>query len=82
MKMNWVYFGDECGIFLECIVVVMFVVVCDVDFIVDFYQGLMSWMIDEVCVCCGCYYWMYVKCFWFVKMFGCGYVFDQKGFDG
>jgi hypothetical protein len=81
-KLNRAYPGDEHGTSSERIAAATFDAATRADFILDLHQGSTSRMIDEVRVRCGSRHRLHEDCLELAKVFGCGYVLDQKGPDG
>ncbi len=81
-KMNRAYPGNETGTSSERIAAATFEVASRADLVLDLHQGSTSRMIDEVRVRCGSRHRLYEECLELAKVFGCGYVLDQKGPDG
>ncbi|GAB3414787.1 succinylglutamate desuccinylase/aspartoacylase family protein [Haloparvum alkalitolerans] len=81
-KMNRAYPGDESGTTSERIAAATFEAATRADLILDLHQGSTSRMIDEVRVRCGPRHRLHGDCLRLAKVFGCGYVLDQKGPDG
>ncbi|WP_058367102.1 succinylglutamate desuccinylase/aspartoacylase family protein [Haloparvum sedimenti] len=81
-KMNRAYPGDESGTTSERIAAATFEAAMRADLILDLHQGSTSRMIDEVRVRCGPRHRLHGDCLRLAKVFGCGYVLDQKGPDG
>ena len=81
-KMNRAYPGNESGTSSERIAAATFEAATRADLILDLHQGSTSRMIDEVRVRCGNRHRLHDDCLELAKVFGCGYVLDQKGPDG
>ncbi|WP_114578239.1 succinylglutamate desuccinylase/aspartoacylase family protein [Saliphagus sp. LR7] len=81
-KMNRAYPGDSEGTSSERIAHATFEAASRADLIVDLHQGSTSRMIDEVRVRCGRRHRLHEECLELAKVFGAGYVLDQKGPDG
>ncbi|GAB3023712.1 succinylglutamate desuccinylase/aspartoacylase family protein [Natronobiforma cellulositropha] len=81
-KMNRAYPGNEHGTSSERIAHATFEAASRADLILDLHQGSTSRMIDEVRVRCGKRHRLHSECLELAKVFGCGYVLDQKGPDG
>ncbi|QLK27354.1 succinylglutamate desuccinylase/aspartoacylase family protein [Natrinema zhouii] len=81
-KMNRAYPGNENGTSSERIAAATFDVATRADIILDLHQGSTSRMLDEVRVRCGTRHRLYDECLELAKVFGCGYILDQKGPDG
>ena len=81
-KMNRAYPGNDDGTSSERIAAATFDVATRADLILDLHQGSTSRMLDEVRVRCGKRHRLYDDCLELAKVFGCGYILDQKGPDG
>jgi len=81
-KMNRTYPGDERGTSSERIAAATFAAATRADLVLDLHQGSTSQMIDECRVRCGTRHRLHDDCLELAKVFGCGYVLDQKGPDG
>ncbi|SEN62164.1 hypothetical protein SAMN05216388_100446 [Halorientalis persicus] len=81
-KMNRTYPGDERGTSSERIAAATFDAATRADLILDLHQGSTSRMIDECRVRCGPRHRLHEECLELAKVFGCGYILDQKGPDG
>ncbi|WP_336362301.1 succinylglutamate desuccinylase/aspartoacylase family protein [Halalkalicoccus salilacus] len=81
-KMNRTYPGDAEGTSSERIAATTFDVAKRADLILDLHQGSTSRMIDEVRVRCGSRHRIHDDCLELAKVFGSGYVLDQKGPGG
>ncbi|MFC4249175.1 succinylglutamate desuccinylase/aspartoacylase family protein [Natribaculum luteum] len=81
-KMNRAYPGNEAGTSSERIAAATFEVAMRADLILDLHQGSTSRMIDEARVRCGKRHRLHGDCLKLAKVFGCGYVLDQKGPSG
>ncbi|WP_126662092.1 succinylglutamate desuccinylase/aspartoacylase family protein [Haloterrigena salifodinae] len=81
-KMNRAYPGNEAGTSSERIAAATFEIATRADLILDLHQGSTSRMIDEVRVRCGKRHRLHDDCLKLAKVFGCGYILDQKGPDG
>ncbi|WP_435065578.1 succinylglutamate desuccinylase/aspartoacylase family protein [Halobaculum sp. EA56] len=81
-KMNRAYPGDANGTSSERIAAATFEAAKRADLVVDLHQGRTSRMIDEVRVRCGPRHRLHRECLELAKVFGTGYVLDQKGPDG
>ncbi|MFB6154827.1 MAG: succinylglutamate desuccinylase/aspartoacylase family protein [Haloferacaceae archaeon] len=81
-KMNRAYPGDDEGTSSERIAAATFDAATRADYILDLHQGSTSRMINEVRVRCGRHHRLHDACLELAKVFGCGYVLDQKGPDG
>mgnify|MGYP006285694973 CR=1 FL=1 len=81
-KMNRTYPGDERGTSSERIAAATFEAATRADLILDLHQGSTSRMIDECRVRCGPRHRLHEECLELAKVFGCGYILDQKGPDG
>ena len=81
-KLNRAYPGDEDGTASERIAAATFAAASRADLALDLHQGSTSRMIEEVRVRCGTRHRLHDECLQLAKVFGCGYVLDQKGPDG
>jgi len=81
-KLNRAYPGDENGTSTERIAAATFTAATRADLVLDLHQGSTSRMIEEVRVRCGSRHRLHGECLELAKVFGCGYVLDQKGPDG
>jgi predicted deacylase len=81
-KLNRAYPGDENGTASERIAAATFDAASRADLALDLHQGSTSRMIEEVRVRCGTRHRLHDECLQLAKVFGCGYVLDQKGPDG
>ncbi|MFC7156095.1 succinylglutamate desuccinylase/aspartoacylase family protein [Halomarina halobia] len=81
-KMNRAYPGDANGTSSERIAAATFEAATRADLILDLHQGSTSRMIDETRVRCGHRHRLHRECLELAKVFGCGYILDQKGPDG
>jgi predicted deacylase len=81
-KLNRAYPGDESGTTSERIAAATFEPATRADLVLDLHQGSTSRMIEEVRVRCGSRHRLHDECLELAKVFGCGYVLDQKGPDG
>jgi len=81
-KMNRAYPGDSDGSSSERIAAATFDVARDADIALDLHQGSTSRMINEARVRCGRRHRLHQKCLELAKVFGAGYILDQKGPDG
>ena len=81
-KLNRAYPGDPDGTSTERIAAATFEAASEADLVLDLHQGSTSRMIDEVRVRCGQRHKLHDECLELAKVFGCGYVLDQKGPDG
>ena len=81
-KLNRAYPGDPNGSSSERIAAATFDVAKDCDLVVDLHQGSTSRMINEVRVRCGRHHRIHDDCLELARVFGTGYVLDQKGPDG
>ncbi|UHQ99117.1 succinylglutamate desuccinylase/aspartoacylase family protein (plasmid) [Natrinema zhouii] len=81
-KTNRTYPGDRDGTSSERITAETFDVATQADLALDLHQASTSRMIDEIRVRCGRRHRLYDSCLELAKVFGCGYVLDQKGPDG
>ena len=80
--MNRAYPGDSDGSSSERIAAATFDVARDADIALDLHQGSTSRMINEARVRCGRRHRLHQKCLELAKVFGAGYILDQKGPDG
>jgi predicted deacylase len=81
-KTNRAYPGDENGTSTERIAAATFDVASRADLVLDLHQGSTSRMINECRVRCGPRHRLHEECLELAKVFGCGFVLDQKGPDG
>ncbi|WP_255194808.1 succinylglutamate desuccinylase/aspartoacylase family protein [Halorarius litoreus] len=81
-KLNRAYPGDENGTASERIAAATFDAATRADFVLDLHQGSTSRMINETRVRCGHRHRLHRECLELAKVFGCGYILDQKGPDG
>ena len=81
-KINRTYPGDRGGSTSERIAAVTFDVAREADLILDLHQGSTSQMINECRVRCGPGHELHDECIELAKVFGCGFILDQKGPDG
>ncbi|RBI63003.1 deacylase [halophilic archaeon] len=81
-KMNRTYPGNESGTSSERIAAATFEVASRADLVLDLHQGSTSRMLNEARVRCGPRHRLHDACLELAKVFGCGYVLDQKGPDG
>ena len=81
-KLNRAYPGDADGTSTERIAQTTFEAASEADMVLDLHQGSTSRMIEEVRVRCGRHHSLHDECLELAKVFGCGYVLDQKGPDG
>ena len=81
-KMNRTYPGDERGTSSERIAAATFEAATRADRALDLHQGSTSRMIEECRVRCGPRHRLHDDCLELAKVFGCGYILDQKGPDG
>ena len=81
-KLNRAYPGDAEGTSTERIAHATFEAATEADLVLDLHQGSTSRMIEEVRVRCGRHHALHEECLELAKVFGCGYVLDQKGPDG
>jgi predicted deacylase len=81
-KMNRAYPGDENGTSSERIAAATYDAATRADLVVDLHQGSTSRMIDECRVRCGPRHHLHEECLELARVFGCGYILDQKGPDG
>ncbi|TQQ83261.1 deacylase [Halonotius terrestris] len=81
-KLNRTFPGDSEGTASERIAAAVFETAKTADLILDLHQGSTSRMIEEVRVRCGRRHTLHSECLQLAKVFGCGYVLDQKGPEG
>jgi predicted deacylase len=81
-KLNRAYPGNDSGTTSERVAAATFEPASRADLILDLHQGSTSRMIEEVRVRCGPRHRLHDECLELAKVFGCGYVLDQKGPDG
>ncbi|ERH03889.1 MAG: putative deacylase [uncultured archaeon A07HR60] len=81
-KLNRAYPGNRNGTTSERIAHATFEAASSADLVLDLHQGATSRMINEVRVRCGPRHRMHADCLKLAKVFGTGYVLDQKGPDG
>ncbi len=81
-KTNRTYPGDSEGTSSERISAATFEAATRADMILDLHQGSTSRMLNEVRVRCGTRHRLHERCLELAKVFGCGYVLDQKGPGG
>lgn len=81
-KINRTYPGDHQGSSSERIAAATFEVARKADYILDLHQGSTSRMINECRVRCGPGHALHDECLELAKVFGCGYILDQRGPDG
>jgi predicted deacylase len=81
-KLNRAYPGDDTGTTSERIAAATFDVATRADIALDLHQGSTSRMIEETRVRCGTRHTLHDECLELAKVFGCGYVLDQRGPDG
>lgn len=81
-KLNRAYPGTADGSSSERIAHATFTAAESADLVVDLHQGSTSRMINEVRVRCGRHHRLHSQCLELAKVFGTGYVLDQKGPDG
>ncbi|MFB6255104.1 MAG: succinylglutamate desuccinylase/aspartoacylase family protein [Halobacteriaceae archaeon] len=81
-KLNRAYPGDPDGTSTDRIAYETFQIAKQADYVLDLHQGSTSRMINETRVRCGDHHDLYEECLTLAKVFGCGYVLDQKGPDG
>ncbi|WP_458207428.1 succinylglutamate desuccinylase/aspartoacylase family protein [Haladaptatus sp. NG-SE-30] len=81
-KMNRAYPGNESGTSSERIAAATFEIASRADLVIDLHQGSTSRMINEARVRCGPRHRLHEQSLELAKVFGCGYVLDQKGPDG
>ncbi|MBV0925500.1 succinylglutamate desuccinylase/aspartoacylase family protein [Halomicroarcula limicola] len=81
-KMNRAYPGDAAGTSSERIAAATYDAAVGADLVLDLHQGSTSRMLDECRVRCGTRHRLHEECLELAKVFGCGYILDQKGPDG
>ena len=81
-KMNRAYPGDENGTSSERIAAATYDAAASADLVIDLHQGSTSRMIDECRVRCGVRHHLHEECLELARVFGTGYILDQKGPDG
>jgi predicted deacylase len=81
-KLNRVYPGDPDGTTSERLAHATFQVAREADIAIDLHQGSTSRMIDEVRIRVSRRHRLHDDCLQLAKVFGTGYVLDQKGPDG
>lgn len=81
-KLNRVYPGDENGSSSERIAHATFQIAKQADLALDLHQGSTSRMLNEVRIRCGRHHRLHTDCLELAKVFGTGYVLDQKGPEG
>ncbi|MBX0295790.1 succinylglutamate desuccinylase/aspartoacylase family protein [Haloarcula nitratireducens] len=81
-KMNRAYPGDATGTSSERIAAATYDAAVGADLVLDLHQGSTSRMLDECRVRCGTRHRLHEECLELAKVFGCGYILDQKGPDG
>lgn len=81
-KINRTYPGNEHGTTSERIAYATFQAAVEADLVLDLHQGSTSRMINEARIRCGPRHRLHQQCLELAKVFGCGYVLDQKGPDG
>lgn len=81
-KLNRAYPGDASGTSSERIAAATFEAASRADLVLDLHQGSTSCMINETRVRCGTRHRLHRDCLQLAKVFGCGYILDQKGPDG
>lgn len=81
-KTNRTYPGDQNGTSSERITAATFDIATQADLALDLHQGSTSRMINEVRVRCGRRHHLHDECRELAKVFGCGYILDQKGPNG
>jgi len=81
-KMNRAYPGDAEGSSSERIAAATFEAASRADYVLDLHQASTSRMLNEVRVRCGRHHRLHDRCLELAKVFGTGYVLDQKGPDG
>lgn len=81
-KINRTYPGDANGSSSERIAAATFEIAREADYVLDLHQGSTSRMIEECRVRCGPSHRLHGACLELAKVFGCGFVLDQKGPEG
>jgi predicted deacylase len=81
-KLNRAYPGSANGTASERIASATFDAATRADLVLDLHQGSTSRMINETRVRCGPRHRLHRDCLELAKVFGCGYILDQKGPDG
>jgi hypothetical protein len=81
-KLNRTYPGDANGTASERISHATFEAATRADIVLDLHQGSTSRMINEARVRCGPRHRLHRDCLDLAKVFGTGYILDQKGPDG
>ncbi len=81
-KLNRTYPGDENGTSSERISAATFEAARRADLVLDLHQGSTSCMLNETRVRCGRRHRLHRDCLELAKVFGCGYIIDQKGPNG
>jgi predicted deacylase len=81
-KLNRAYPGNANGTASERIAAATFDAATRADLVLDLHQGSTSRMINETRVRCGPRHRLHRDCLELAKVFGCGYILDQKGPDG
>ncbi len=81
-KLNRTYPGDANGTASERISHATFEAATRADLVLDLHQGSTSRMINEARVRCGPRHRLHRDCLDLAKVFGTGYILDQKGPDG
>ena len=81
-KLNRTYPGDENGTSSERISAATFEAARRADLVLDLHQGSTSCMLNETRVRCGRRHRLHRDCLELAKVFGCGYILDQKGPNG
>lgn len=81
-KINRTYPGDATGTSSERIAAATYEGASRADLILDLHQGSTSHMLDETRVRCGRHHRLYDDCLELARVFGCGYILDQKGPNG
>lgn len=81
-KINRTYPGDPEGGPSERLAATTFEFAKEADLVLDLHQGSTSRMIEECRVRCGPGHALHEECLQLAKVFGTGFVFDQKGPDG
>ncbi len=81
-KTNRTYPGNENGSTSERIAAATYEIAREADLILDLHQGSTSQMLTEARIRCGQRHRLHGECLKLAKVFGTGYVIDQKGPDG
>ncbi len=81
-KINRAYPGNEDGSSSDRIANATFEVATRADYVLDLHQGSTSRMLNEARVRCGRHHRLHADCLELAKLFGTGYILDQKGPEG